>query len=103
MARKPKKQSADVTVGEQQVATKETLNLGALMSSKVTYQHFAIWLIGTTPIICHSWSEKAKRAMLQKQAKATKAGKEARNPEEDFVNSLYPMGTERKKPIYGFP
>jgi hypothetical protein len=57
------------------------------------------WIIGDTPLITHAWSEKARRDMLQKQVKATKPGKEARDPQTDFVNSLYEMG----EGIYGFP
>jgi hypothetical protein len=83
--------------------TEEIVNLGELLSSKAAYQSFRIWLIGTTPLIVHAWSEKAKREMLQKQVKATKGGKAARDPHEDFVSSLYEMGTEHKKTIYGFP
>jgi hypothetical protein len=37
--------------------------------------------------------------MLAKQTKATKAGKEVRDPEADFVSSLYEMGDGG----YGFP
>jgi hypothetical protein len=37
--------------------------------------------------------------MLQKQVKATRAGKDIRSPEDDFVNSLYEMGDG----TYGFP
>jgi hypothetical protein len=84
-------------------ATGETMNLGALLSTTAAYQAFGVWLVGDTPLIVHAWSEKAKREMLQKQVKATKAGKDARNPQEDFVNSLYEMGTEGKKKLYGFP
>lgn len=81
----------------------ETIDLGELLSSKAAYQNFKIWLIGSTPLITHAWSEKAKKEMLQKQVKATKGGKQARDPHEDFVSSLYEMGTENNKPIYGFP
>jgi hypothetical protein len=37
--------------------------------------------------------------MLEKQVKATKGGKDVRDPESDFVNSLYDMGDGS----YGFP
>jgi len=37
--------------------------------------------------------------MLSKQSKATKGGKDVRNPEEDFINSLYDMGDGS----FGFP
>jgi len=81
----------------------EVISLAKLMSTAVAYVHFDVWLVGETPLITHAWSEKAKREMLQKQAKGTKAGKEARDPHADFVNSLYEMGTVGKKTVYGFP
>ena len=61
-------------------------------------------LFGTSPLICHAWSEKAKKQMLDKQMKKAVVGKEAKNPEQDFKDSLYPLpkpngnGSE-----YGFP
>jgi hypothetical protein len=79
------------------------VNLGALLSSAVVYQPFRVWLVGETPLIVHAWSQKAKLEMLQKQVKATKAGKDARDPQEDFVNSLYEMGKINGKQAYGFP
>jgi len=84
-------------------ASDEVLNLATVLSGKVVYQHFKVWLLGTTPLVVHAWSEKAKREMLQKQVKAVKTGKEARNPQEDFVNSLYEMGKVKGKTVYGFP
>ena len=46
----------------------------------------------------HAWSEKAKREMLDKQMKKTKSSaREAKNPVEDFIRSMYwltPMPTE---------
>lgn len=85
------------------VVTSEVINLGSLLSTTATMQPFAVWLVGDTPLITHAWSEKARREMLQKQVKATKAGKEARDPHGDFVSSLYEMGTQGKKTVYGFP
>lgn len=61
---------------------------------------FAMWLIGDTPLIVHAWSEKAKRDMLSKQVQEIKPeGRQARDPQEDFINSLYDMGNG----YYGFP
>ena len=77
----------------------EPINLGALLSTKTPYQTFRLWLVGSTPLIVHAWSQKAKLEMLQKQVKATRAGKEARDPQADFVSSLYEMGDG----TYGFP
>lgn len=55
---------------------------------KVT--NVTIRVVGTTPLIMHAWSEKAKREMLDKQMKVTKTkAREAKNPFEDFVRSMY--------------
>ena len=79
--------------------TSEVINLSALMSKAPTFTGFRLWLVGDTPLITNAWSEKAKNEMLAKQVKATKPGKDARDPKADFVSSLYEMG----KGIYGFP
>lgn len=61
-------------------------------------------LIGETPLIVHAWSEKAKREMLQKQTKEAKAGKAAKDPWDDFQQSLYRMEDEASGCVaYGFP
>jgi hypothetical protein len=101
MAKKAKNQSTETAVNSSE--PKQEINLGTLLSTTAMYQPFRVWLIGDTPLIVHAWSEKAKREMLQKQVKATKAGKEARDPHEDFVNSLYEMGEIDGKQAYGFP
>lgn len=75
------------------------IKLSELMSKVPTFQAFSLWIVGDTPLITHAWSEKAKKEMLAKQVKATKPGKEARDPEADFVSSLYEMGDG----AYGFP
>lgn len=75
------------------------VNLGEMLSTKPIFQAFKLWIVGETPLIVHAWSQKAKLEMLQKQVKATRGGKEARNPEQDFVDSLYEMDTG----VFGFP
>ena len=60
---------------------------------------FRLWVLGTTPLITHSWSEKAKREMLGTQLKVIRGGKAARDPNQDYVDSLYQMGDG----VYGFP
>jgi len=52
-------------------------------------RYFEITLIGDSPLICHAWSEKAKREMLAKQMKKAKQAKSAKSPEQDFHDSLY--------------
>lgn len=56
-------------------------------------------LVGTSALIVHKWSEKAKKQMLDKQMKRASQGKAAKDPEEDYRESLYlrPDGS------YGFP
>jgi len=46
-------------------------------------------LVGTTPLIVHAWSEKAKGQMRDKQQKKAKSAKEAKNPQADFLGAKY--------------
>lgn len=49
-----------------------------------------IRIVGITPLIVHSWSEKAKKEMLDKQMKKTVTeARKAKDPFDDFVQSLY--------------
>lgn len=63
-------------------------------------QQMDITLIGDTPLICHQWSEKAKKSMLDKQMKKAKPAKEAKDPEADYLASLYELPEGGG---YGFP
>jgi hypothetical protein len=76
----------------------EQIQLGAMLSHEPMRQRFKFWIVGDTPLICHAWSEKARLAMLQQQTGAIVEQK-PRDPQEDFVNSLYAMGDG----TYGFP
>lgn len=58
-----------------------------------------VTLIGDSPLICHAWSKKAKQEMLDKQMKKAKQAKEAKDPEKDYLESLY----EHPDGGYGFP
>lgn len=52
-------------------------------------------VIGTSPLIMHKWSEKAKREILDKQMKKAKStGHEAKDPIVDYVNSMYWLSGE---------
>ena len=80
--------------------TSKVISLSAVQAKEQDLQRFSMWLIGDTPLITHAWSEKAKREMLNKQIKKVKpSGREARDPEQDFVNSLYDLGGNS----FGFP
>ena len=100
MGKRRIKATANVTPEPAIEATAERINLGALLSEKKQpMQPFLLWLIGDTPLICHAWSQKGKLEMLKKQAGATVSGKEKRDPEQDFLDSLYEMD----EATYGFP
>lgn len=58
-----------------------------------------VTLIGDTPLIVHRWSEKAKKQMRDKQTGKATAGKEKKDPEQDFQDSLH-MTPDGK---HGFP
>jgi hypothetical protein len=75
------------------------VNLTAAFSTKAVFPQFNVWIVGRTPLITHAWSEKARREMLGKQLKATKGGREIRDPQAEFVSSLYELGDG----TYGFP
>lgn len=55
---------------------------------------------GITPLIVSRFSEKAKLMMLEKQMKKASAGKEAKNPVEQYENSLYKFADGKRT---GFP
>lgn len=69
-----------------------------LLASPIERHYLPI--LGTSGLIMHKWSEKAKKAMLDKQMKKAVAAKGAKDPEQDFRDSIYhlPDGTG-----YGFP
>jgi len=46
-------------------------------------------IIGDTPLLCHAWSGKAKKEMLDKQMKKAKQGKDPKDPVADYRSSLY--------------
>lgn len=66
---------------------------------KIDVRQMEITLIGDSPLICHRWSEKAKKQMLDKQMKKAKTAKEAKDPEADYQASLYKLPGDK----FGFP
>lgn len=71
----------------------------AIQIPALNIRRISLVLVGDSPLICHAWSHKAKAQMLAKQMKKAKSAKEAKNPEQDYAESLYrlPGGG------YGFP
>jgi hypothetical protein len=65
-----------------------------MAATKLDIRTVEIRLVGDSPLICHAWSDKAKKLMLDKQMKKAKSGKEAKDPWRDFCDSMYWL-TER--------
>jgi len=59
-----------------------------------TIQTVQLTLVGTAPLITHKWSTKAKSEILAKQMKKATPAKEAKDPQQDFVDSLYVLSGE---------
>ena len=57
-----------------------------------------IEVVGSSPLITRRWSEKAKKAIIDKQMKVATGAREKRNPQQDYQDSLYRDGEG-----YGFP
>lgn len=56
---------------------------------RISVQRMHITLIGTSPLISHAWSPKAKQMMLDKQTKKAAQKKDAKEPFTDYIDSLY--------------
>jgi hypothetical protein len=92
-------------------ASKDAAHLGAMETAEPTkaiapimlprldIRTINVTLVGDSALICHRWSEKAKKQMLDKQMGKATAGKENKDPEKDYIDSLYPYPGGG----YGFP
>lgn len=56
---------------------------------KLQIKHAKVTVYGTSPLIVHAWSEKARREMREKQQKLAKMKKEAKDPVADFEGAKY--------------
>lgn len=56
---------------------------------EITLGRLRIKIVGTSPLVMHRWSDKAISMIVQKQSKAAKMAKEARDPKADYAQSLY--------------
>ncbi|HDY66589.1 MAG TPA: hypothetical protein ENH85_02230 [Candidatus Scalindua sp.] len=77
------------------MAKRAEVSITGLKKNEVT-----ISIKGTAPLITHKWSEKAKRQMLDKQMKKAKSGKEAKDPEADYLATIYFLEDGKRT---GFP
>lgn len=72
------------------MATKKPTAETTITLPALNVQHMKLRLRGDSPLICHAWSEKAKKQMLDAQMKKARQAKEAKDPEQDYRDSLYP-------------
>jgi len=61
----------------------------AINLPRLEIQTIDVTVVGDSELICHAWSEKAKREMLMKQVGAASAGRQKKVPVDDFMQSLY--------------
>ena len=78
----------------------ETKQLTPVKRVDLEVRQMQITIEGTTPLVVHAWSEKAKLMMLKKQLGIASAGKERRDPVADFKASLYRLPNNEG---FGFP
>ena len=73
------------------MAAKKTDNALAIEIKPLQLQKARITLVGETPLIVHSWSEKAKKEMLAAQQKVKKAKKamDIRDPFAEYMDAAY--------------
>lgn len=83
----------------------------AIVLPALNIQTMSIPIIGDSPLICHAWSKKARELMLAKQTKKATAGRAAKDPWQDFCESLYwldgmpaePTEDDVRNGRFGFP
>jgi hypothetical protein len=71
----------------------------ALTVSALRISELELDVIGDSPLICHAWSEKAKKQIRDKQTGKGQTAREAKVPHQEFRDSLYIMDDDR----YYFP
>ena len=69
------------------MAAKAQSNIGI---KPINIETVPLIIVGTTPLIVHAWSDKAKKMILDKQTgKKVGAKHDIKVPYNDFINSLY--------------
>lgn len=76
-----------------------TAKVQTLAPERIDVRRMTVRIVGDSPLIVHAWSHKAKQMMLDKQMKKGTQAKAAKDPQQDYEDSLYrlPEGG------YGFP
>lgn len=64
-------------------------DVGQIRVPAINVQSVEIDIVGISPLIVHAWSEKAKGMMRDKQQKAARAPRAAKDPKADFEAAKY--------------
>ncbi len=90
MDKKRLRRTAATNDKKKDITMATTKKSAAVEIKPMELQTVDVTIVGTTPLIIHAWSEKAKRQMLEKQQKkATKTKHEAKIPVNDFMAACY--------------
>lgn len=92
-------------------ATATTDSIVDVIIPQIDTKIFKVKIVGDSPLLMHAWSEKAKKQMLDVQTKAATKGKAAKDPWDDYVNSMYWLTEKPEDPTeedvanatFGFP
>lgn len=70
---------------------KKSNNSEIITIQQPEYQYTTVKIVGDTSLIVHAWSPKAKQMMIDNQTGKTPKtkAKELRNPEAEFITSMY--------------
>lgn len=72
------------------MAANKNQDVQVLSIPEIEIRDAVISIEGDTPLIMNKWDEKAKQEILDTQQKKPKAkGREARDPEAEYVNTIY--------------
>ena len=75
-----------------------TANSNIITIPEIKYQTILVPIVGSTSLIMHAWSVKAKRIMLERE-QGKKRAKEVRDPQAEYEASMYRTADGG----YGFP
>lgn len=91
-------------------AATKTIPTEQVLIKPLNIREVTLKIEGTAPLVMHKWSEKAKKEILDKQMGKTKVGKNLKNPEYDYWQSMYHFNEAQESHIghiegnrYGFP
>ena len=73
------------------MATKASTATVTVSPESIDIQRVVLRIVGDSPLVTKAWSAKAKQMMLDKQMKRGTQAKAAKDPEQDYQESLYHM------------